>query len=64
MRLEDYEDMEDDEEEEESELRQQVFLSSMLELAWYLCQVIFLEALPAGCLIQQLQEWVTWNCSE
>lgn len=59
--------MEDDdyeEDEEESEVCKQASLYAMLELAWHLCQAIFLEALPAGCLIQQLAEWVTWNCSE
>jgi len=55
---------EDEDEDEESEVSKQASLYAMLELAWHLCQIIFLEPLPAGCLIQQLQEWVTWNCSK
>lgn len=62
MEDDDYDD--DDDGERESVLCKQVSLYAMLELAWHLCQAIFLESLPAGCLIQQLTEWVTWNCSE
>lgn len=36
----------------------------MLELAWHLCEVLFIELLPAGCLIQQLLEWIQRNTSE
>lgn len=39
----------------------QVTLYSMLELVWHLCEVLFIEVLPAGCLVQQLLEWVQWH---
>jgi len=29
-----------------------------------LCEVLFVEVLPAGCLIQQLLEWVRWHSGE
>ena len=33
----------------------------MLELTWHLCEVLFIEVLPTGCLVQQLLEWVRWH---
>lgn len=38
-------------------------LYAMMELAWHLCEVLYIEVLPAGCLIQQLLEWVRWHGS-
>lgn len=37
---------------------------AMQELAWHLCEVLFIELLPAGCLIQQLLEWIQRNTSK
>lgn len=37
---------------------------AMLELVWHLCEVLFVEVLPAGCLVQQLWEWIQRNASE
>ncbi len=34
---------------------------SMMELVWHLCEILFLELLPAGCLVQQLLEWIRWH---
>jgi len=34
---------------------------SGLKLVWHLCEVLFVEVLAAGCLIQQLLEWVQHN---
>ncbi|XP_064393229.1 nuclear pore complex protein Nup85-like [Halichondria panicea] len=39
----------------------QVTLYSLLELVWHLCEVLFIEVLPVGCLVQQLIEWVRWH---
>ena len=39
----------------------QVSLYSMVELTWHLCEVLFIEVLPTGCLVQQLLEWVRWH---
>ncbi|KAL5473916.1 hypothetical protein EMCRGX_G028483 [Ephydatia muelleri] len=36
-------------------------LFSMMELIWHLCEILYLEVLPFGCLIQQLLEWVRWH---
>ena len=36
-------------------------LFSMMELIWHLCEILYLEVLPVGCLIQQLLEWVRWH---
>ena len=47
--------------EERDSLTQQSHLYSMMELAWHLCEVIFIEVLPPGCLVQQLLEWVCWH---
>ena len=47
--------------EERDSFTQQSHLYSMMELAWHLCEVIFIEVLPPGCLIQQLLEWVCWH---
>ncbi len=54
------------EEEEDAEQRRQLTLFyAMLELLWHLCEFLFVEVLPgAGCLIQQLLEWVQHNASE
>ena len=41
-----------------------VLLYAHLELAWHLCEVLFIEILHAGCLIQQLLEWVVYNASK
>ena len=41
--------------------RDQCELFSMMELIWHLCEVLYLEILPVGCLIQQLLEWVRWH---
>ena len=37
---------------------------AMLELVWHLCEILFIEVLPVGCLIQQLLEWVQRNGSK
>ncbi len=37
---------------------------AMLELVWHLSEILFIELLPVGCLIQQLLEWVQRNGSE
>ncbi len=34
---------------------------SMMELIWHLSEILFLELLPAGCLAQQLLDWVRWH---
>ncbi len=47
--------------EERDRLTQQSHLYAMTELAWHLCEVIFIEVLPPGCLVQQLLEWVCWH---
>ena len=39
-------------------LRGQHHMYSALEVAWHLCEILFIETLPSGCLIQQLLEWV------
>lgn len=44
--------------------RDLVLLYAHLELAWHLCEVLFIEILHAGCLIQQLLEWVVYNASK
>ena len=31
---------------------------SLLNVLWHLCEILFIETLPVGCLIQQLLEWV------
>lgn len=36
----------------------------MIELVWHLCEVLFIEVLPAGCLVQQLLEWVCWHAGQ
>ena len=36
----------------------------MMELVWHLCEVLFIEVLPAGCLVQQLLEWVCWHAGQ
>ena len=36
----------------------------MMELVWHLCEVLFIEVLPAGCLVQQLLEWVRWHAGQ
>ena len=46
---------------EVTQLREQIELYSILEIAWHLCEVLFIETLPVGCLIQQLLEWVYDN---
>ena len=57
--------MEEEEEEGDQETRKSLALFyAMLELTWHLCEVLFIEVLPAGCLIQQLLEWVQHNGSE
>ena len=48
-------------EEEEKVLSDQSSLYSMLELAWHLCEILFVEVLPGGCLVHQLLEWVRWH---
>lgn len=48
----------------EDQDRDLVVLYTHLELAWHLCEVMFIENLHAGCLIQQLQEWVVYNASK
>ena len=42
-------------------LREQSHLYSMMDIAWHLCEIIFIELLPPGCLVQQLLEWVCWH---
>lgn len=37
---------------------------ALQELVWHLCEVMFVELLPSGCLIQQLLEWVQRNASK
>eukprot|EP00117_Sycon_ciliatum_P044290 scpid43655/ scgid31977/ Nuclear pore complex protein Nup85; 85 kDa nucleoporin; FROUNT; Nucleoporin Nup75; Nucleoporin Nup85; Pericentrin-1 len=32
-----------------------------VELIWHLCEIIFLEVLPVGCVMQPLLEWVRWH---
>lgn len=39
-------------------LKDQCDQYTLLEIVWHLCEVLFVETLPAGCLIQQLLEWV------
>ena len=45
-------------EDEHTSLKEQIEVYSMLETAWHLCEILFIETLPLGCLIQQLLEWV------
>ena len=47
--------------EEKASFTQQSHIYSMMELAWHLCEIIFIEVLPPGCLVQQLLEWVCWH---
>ncbi len=46
-------------EEQHTLLNNQIELYTMLETAWHLCEILFIETLPLGCLIQQLLEWVS-----
>lgn len=39
-------------------LKDQCEQYTLLEIVWHLCEVLYIETLPAGCLIQQLLEWV------
>ena len=48
-------------EEEQEQVSDQSNLYSLLEVVWHLCEILFIEVLPAGCLIQQLLEWVRWH---
>ena len=43
---------------------QESSLYKMMELVWHLCEVLFIEVLPAGCLVQQLLEWVCWHARQ
>lgn len=43
---------------------QECSLYAMIELVWHLCEVLFIEVLPAGCLVQQLLEWVCWHTGQ
>lgn len=36
-------------------------LLSSWELVWHLCEVLYLESLPPGCLVLQLLEWIKWH---
>lgn len=36
-------------------------LLSSWELVWHLCEVLYLENLPPGCLVLQLLEWIKWH---
>jgi nuclear pore complex protein Nup85 len=46
----------------EHERQAQVF--STMALVWHLVEILFIEVLPAGCLVKQLVEWVTWAGQE
>lgn len=43
---------------------QECSIYAMMELIWHLCEVLFIEVLPAGCLVQQLLEWVRWHAGQ
>ena len=51
-------DAESDEDEASEPLKDQLDLYFLFEVAWHLCEILFVETLPQGCLIQQLLEWV------
>lgn len=40
----------------------QTSLFASMELIWHLCEIVFLEVLPVGCVMQPLLEWVRWHC--
>jgi nuclear pore complex protein Nup85 len=44
--------------------RQQEKLFSTMALVWHLTEILFIEVLPAGCLVHQLAEWVCWAGKE
>lgn len=40
--------------------KKQAELFSSIALVWHLVEILFIEVLPAGCLVKQLIEWVCW----
>ncbi|XP_006812065.1 nuclear pore complex protein Nup85-like [Saccoglossus kowalevskii] len=40
----------------------QVF--SMIELIWSLCEILFVEVLPGGVILNQLLDWVSWHFTQ
>jgi nuclear pore complex protein Nup85 len=42
-------------------LEHKMELFTSWELVWHLCEILYIERLPAGCLMQQLLMWVTWH---
>ena len=45
-------------EEERQQIKDQLEMYSLLNVLWHLCEILFIETLPVGCLVQQLLEWV------
>ncbi|XP_028402604.1 nuclear pore complex protein Nup85-like [Dendronephthya gigantea] len=40
----------------------QVKLLSFIELVWHLCEILLIENLPGGIVLQHLLDWVKWHC--
>ncbi|XP_046857044.1 nuclear pore complex protein Nup85-like [Xenia sp. Carnegie-2017] len=40
----------------------QIQLLSFIELVWHLCEILLIEKLPGGVVLQHLLDWVKWHC--
>ncbi|CAB3990108.1 Nuclear pore complex Nup85 [Paramuricea clavata] len=40
----------------------QIKLFSFVELVWHLCEILLIENLPGGIVLQHLLDWVKWHC--
>lgn len=45
------------------EEQNQVKLLSFIGLVWHLCEILLIENLPGGIVLQHLLDWVKWHCS-